>query len=476
MGRTRRIAVTAIVLALLPVAACRLHKPRTDLAPPMTVPAAFSSSGEAEGPERWWETFGDPALVELVERALSDNLDIRLAWSRLDQARALAVQAGAGLYPTLGATAGASRTRTEVYVPGGTAVAHTNVFSVGGVAGYEIDLWGGIRSGRDAAAADAAASAEDLQSAAITVAATVADVWYALTDQRAQRRLLDEQIEVGRTFLDLTELRFGQGLGSALDVYQQRTQLASTKSQIPLVELRIGVLEHQLAVLLGEPPGADLPVPADALPELPPLPSTGLPADLLARRPDVRAAQLRVTSADNRVGVAIAGLLPTLRLSATGSYSGSSISDIFDLRFWSIAADVFAPIFEGHRRTAEVDRARAASGELLTAYAQAVLRSFQEVEDALVQEQRQREFLASIKDQVALADATLREARLQYANGLGEYLNVLTALSALQRLQRDRLSAEQQLMAFRIQLYRALAGSWPADLTRPELPDSGEDE
>jgi outer membrane protein TolC len=245
---------------------------------------------------------------------------------------------------------------------------------------------------------------------------------------------------------------------------------------VPLVESRVGVLENQLAVLLGEPPGTQIARPPAALPALPPLPSTGLPAELLARRPDVRAAQLRVMSADNRVGVAIAALLPTLTLSATGSYSGRSIAEIFDLRFWSIAADVFAPIFEGHRRTAEVDRARAVLRELLTAYTQAVLRAFQEVEDALVQERRQRDFLVSLDEQVSLAEATLREARLQYANGLGEYLNVLTALSALQRLERDRLTAQQQLVAFRIQLYRALAGSWPADLIRKELPGSGEGE
>jgi outer membrane protein TolC len=234
------------------------------------------------------------------------------------------------------------------------------------------------------------------------------------------------------------------------------------------------VLRHQLAILLGRPPAAELGVADAALPVLPALPETGLPAELLARRPDVRAAQRRVNAADYRLGVAIANLLPTLSLSATGSYSGDQISNVFDTRMWSIAADVFGPIFEGHRRRAEVDRTRAVVADALAAYGQAVLGAFQEVEDALAQEREQIAFLTSLQEQVELAEATLREARLQYANGLGDYLNVLTALATVQRLERDELTARQQLVAFRIQLYRALAGTWPQGITRPEQTQTGD--
>ncbi len=463
------------VCSLLPcLASCVVHPAEPIAPPPVVIPQAFSQQAKVQAPDRWWTAFDAPELDSMVESALAGNLNLQAAWARLDQARAIAVQAGAARYPSLSGGATASRTRVDIPAAGPvpSSVARENVFGLSLAAGYEVDLWGRIRSQTDAAAADAAASRQDLETAAITLAAAVGDTWFAIAEQLAQRELLAEQVRVSKVFLELAQLRRGQGQGSALDVYQQRTQLAATEGQVPLIELRLGVLEHQLAVLLGRAPNSELPVPAADLPALPPMPDAGLPAELLDRRPDVRAARLRVESADLRVGVAVANLLPSLRLTAAGGYEGGQISDLFDARFWTLASDLTAPLFEGGRRRAEVDRARAALDEVVQFYGQTVLRALQEVEDALHAERHQREYVASLTEQVRLAGATLDEARMRYANGLSDYLNVLTSLAALQRLERDHLAARQQLISIRIQLYRALAGSWPEELTRTgEVPD-----
>jgi NodT family efflux transporter outer membrane factor (OMF) lipoprotein len=304
----------------------------------------------------------------------------------------------------------------------------------------------------------------------MTLAAQVAETWFSLLEQQAQAKLLDEQQETGRTFLELTQLRFSQGLASALDVYQQRQQLAATRSEVPLVEAGREVFRHQLAVLIGDPPRALTPPERDTLPPLPPLPPTGLPSDLLTRRPDVRSAHLRLAAADHRVAAAVADRLPALRIGAETGYESrdfDEIENLFDNWIWSLFANITWPVFDGGRRKAEVDRNKAIVKESLGAYGQVMLLALQEVEDALIQERKQAEFLVDLERQVQLARDTLREARMRYANGLSDYLPVLAALESLQTVERSLIVAERQLLSFRLQLYRALGGSWTVELEPP---------
>ncbi|GAH86843.1 unnamed protein product, partial [marine sediment metagenome] len=205
-------------------------------------------------------------------------------------------------------------------------------------------------------------------------------------------------------------------------------------------------------MLIGQPPRAELELPAASLPTVEELPTTGLPAELLRRRPDVQAAQLRLAAADLRTAVAAAELLPALRLTGGAGYQSGQLHDLFRDGLWGIAAGLAAPLFEGGRLRAEVERAEAVVAERLSEYEQVVLLAFREVEDALVQEARQREFLTSLDEQVRLARSTLQEAQQRYAHGLNDYLPVLTALQDLQRLQRRRLAAHRELVSFRIRL------------------------
>ncbi len=458
-----------MVSAFLPLGGCRIHTVEKDPPPPVEVPRRFSGGGRGlPSPDPWWKDFGDPDLAKMIQDTLSGNLDLKGAWARLEQARALARKAGAPLWPSIQISGNVSRTH-QTFLGGGAFGNFsftTDQYTLTAAASYELDLWGKLRDRRSAALLDMGASRKDLEAMAMSLSAQVADTWFQLREARAQVRLLHSQIETSRALLDLVKRRFGQGLATALDVSQQKQQVASLLSQVPPVESRLQVLRHQLNLLRGKPPNApDLPGEESAdLPEPPPLPPTGLPADLLVRRPDVAAARLRVTAADHRLGAAIAEHLPSIQLTPRAGYQAPNARDLFQSWIWSLAAGFTAPFFEGGRIQAEVERTRAVKLELLQAFGKTFLQALGEVEDALVRERKQREYLAALDRQLRAARSNLEEARRRYLHGLNDYLPVLTALSTCQQVQRALITAKRDLLSYRIQLYRALGGDWTGRL------------
>ena len=312
----------------------------------------------------------------------------------------------------------------------------------------------------------------DLESIAMSIAAQVTEVWVSLIEQISKRTLLQSQLKTNETYLDLVELRFGRGLASSLDVYQQRQQLASLRSRMPLIEAQIRVLKHQINILLGKSPESVIGPISSLLPELWPQPATGIPADLITRRPDIQAAQMRVSSADERVGAAIADRFPALRLSAGTGYTAGSLSELFDNWIWNIAGSVSATIWDGHRKNREVKRTKGAVAEQVALYERAVLTALREVEDALIQEEKQRIYVEKLGLQGELARKTLTEARQRYTNGLSDYLPVLTALQTHQENESNLLTAQKQLLSYRIQLCRALGGTWTAEIKKAPIKDN----
>lgn len=431
--------------------------------------------GPVAAPDRWWTAFDDPALTATLDRLLAANLDLAQAYSRLAQSRAIAAQQGAARLPALnvGAGAGASRRYVQQFAPGpgGAPAVVTEAdtfeqYSLSAAAQYEVDLWDRYGALARAAELDVAASRLDLEALAITLTAQAADLWYALIEARATEALLQSQIATNETLLDLARFRFSEGLAAAADVLQQEQLLLTTRRQLPGVQARRATLEHQLAVLLGRPPGegAGLAGAGAALPDPPPLPAAGLPAELLVRRPDIRAAQARVAAADERVGAAIAGRLPTITLGASTGFEATSFADLLDRWVWSLTGNLLAPIFDGGRRAAEVERSEAALRGALAAFTQAALRAFAEVEDALVLEARQAETLERLEAELAVGRQLYEQARARYVEGLTDYLPVLSALQGVQRAELSLLAARRQRIAYRIQLHRALGGTWTADL------------
>jgi len=456
-----RPTIAVLTALLLGVYACSPFAPASRPTAYDLLPRTYTLYPvKAPDPSPWWYALDSAELNQLLQQAFTGNLSLQQAWARMEQARALAVQAGADLYPDLNATG--STTHARQHSANGTAETFTTrQYAIGLSTQYEIDLWGRIRSQENAAALTAEAAREDWNTTVIALAADVAATWARILAQQSQLRLLQKQLETNLTYLELVELRYRKGIVSGLDVFQQQQIVEGVQSQIPLAQAQEQLYHNQLALLLGQAAGrrldiqtADLPVPTQ-------VPAAGLPADLLANRPDVRAAGRRLEAADWELAAARANRLPAVSLTGTARYGPADIDVMLDNWIVSLAGNLTAPLLDGGRRAAEVDRVRATIDENLAAYRETVLTALREVEDALVAEHFQRRHIGALERQLEAARHALVEARELYRKGVDDYLPVLTQLLAVQGLERDLITQKAQLLIDRIDLYSALGGSWP---------------
>jgi len=345
-----------------------------------------------------------------------------------------------------------------------TTVGHS--YSLGLAASYELDLWGRIQSSRDAAAFEAQASEQDLQATALTLSAQVAGTWYQLVEQYGQLDILDEQIINNKKVFELVNLQLRTGQVGISDMLQQRQLIESNQGERDLALAQAAVLEQQLAILLGYPPQQNVAQRVGKLIDLPPIPQLGLPAELIQRRPDIRSAFFTVKAANSDLAAAIADRFPQLSFSADLKTTGVHTRDLFSNWLATLASNLVAPIVDGGLLKAEVDRTRAAAAEALNSYGQTILEALGEVETALVQEQRQRDFIVSIDKQLTLAGQVIERLRDRYLQGSVDYQRVLDALLSFQELQRSLLTARQNLVQYRIDLCLALGTGWT--LAQPE--------
>ncbi len=440
---------------------CAVHEVR-EPALPFEAPERFTGADDGPATERWWTSFGMPALDALVDEAVEKNLDLKRAIARVRQAEAVLAGAEGALLPTLQAQAGVGGARTVINLgePIGVKSNEAASFGLGVSASWEVDLWGRLRHLEDAAEFDVAASRADLSAVAQSIAARVTEAFLQLKGETALLELLENQDKLAEKFISIFEARQKQGLGTSLEVHQQRQQKASIRAQMPLAEARRTLQIQQLALLLGRPPGAlDVDMSTSTWPSPPP-PATGLPSQLLARRPDVRAAMLRVMAADHRVGQAIAARYPSLSLSGSTGFQSPDLLDLFGRWVWNLASNLVAPLFDGQRREAEVKRTEAVLNELVNAYGQTVLTALSEVEGALVHETRQREHISLLEEQLSFARLAFTEAERRYNQGLASYLDVLTTQRSVEQSEVALLTARRQLLSARVQLHRALGGTW----------------
>jgi multidrug efflux system outer membrane protein len=432
------------------------------------VPATYSIKDTVTEPrQRWWETFGDDELNGFVEEALSGNQTLAAYWARFGKARALAVKAGADAFPDISGEASASYARIRTNGDSSAQTTENKDYSLGLVASYEVDLWGRVRAETMSADLAAAASRQDLNGAAITIAAEVAERWARILSQRQQKVLLQRQLAANETYLDLVELRFRKSQASALDVMQQRQLVERVKAQVPLIDLEERLLLDELAVLMGRQPYNGAIFERQALPELAAPPSAGIPAQLLEFRPDILAAYKRLSAADQDLAAARADRLPALRLTGSAAYSSTELDQLFDNWLLNLAAGVTAPLIDGGRRKAEVSYAESGVQELLAEYRQTVLNAVREVESALVREEKLRENITGIENQLKAAQAALEEAGFRYTNGLIDYLPVLTQLLSVQNLELDLIARRTELLIARMDLYRAIGSTWTDELESP---------
>lgn len=280
-----------------------------------------------------------------------------------------------------------------------------------------------------------------------------------MQEQAATLQLLQQQIEVASTLLELTELRFSLGRGSAVDVLQQRQQVAALQSQIPSARSLLMISLQELSILIGVP--GEFPIkPSGQLAELPPFPKVISPQLLIKSRPDLASLMLQLQAAEYDIAVAVADRLPRLVITPSYEWATTKISTFFHQEILNLIANLTAPLFDGGRRHYEVERRKAVVREIFAAFNAAYLKAILEIENALVQEKEQVKLMKILEQQLALAQKTLAESKSRYVNGLNDYLNVIVALQNLQNLQRQKIIEQKKLLLFRAQLYRAMGGEW----------------
>jgi NodT family efflux transporter outer membrane factor (OMF) lipoprotein len=405
----------------------------------------------------WWTAFGDEQLNALMETTLAGNLSIEQAAARLRQAEASAVKSGAARFPSLTGS-GEGETTTTGYR--NSTINTADNYSLGLKASYELDLWGRVASTRKAALRSMDSSRYDLQTAAMTIAAETVDAYFEWQLLNARLALLTEQLDSRRNMLSVIEERFKTSSSDALDVLNQREAVASAEAAIPPVRASLQAAYNALAILTGRPPQTDLGLAVKTLPELPARPAAGLPADLLAMRPDLQSAWADLGQADWNVRAAQAARLPAITLTGSINTSDEDVDNLFDNWISNLAAGLALPLIDGGSLRAEVRRTKAVSDEQVAAYRETVYEAFAEVEDAISAEQNQQERLEALARQSEFSKAAAEETYRRYTRGLETYYDALNSRTSYQTQQVSELIARTDLIAARVQLCRVLGGNW----------------
>ncbi len=432
---------------------------------PAAMPATFPSQGESSATmatksERpWWENFQSKDLNALVEKSLTTNFDILTAYAKLRQSEAVTKRATAGLFPTLNFDGDAS-TRRNVstnHKNDTTTDQTTNGYGLGLAASFEIDLWGRVQSEREAELLRTKATEYDLQTAAMSMAAEVADAWVSLLGNRQDLAVLEAQIAINEDLVALQTVRFNNGLGTSLELLQQKELLASVHAEVPDLKQEAVALRNSLAILQGTLPGAGLKIDeAAALPELEAMPEPGLPVQLLDSRPDVAAAWANLAASDWDVSAAHANRYPALRLSASGVYEAAESTFLVTNWISSLAAALTMPLFDGGALAAEEARTKAQSDIELQTYAKTVASAIEEVDNALANDAGESRKLHLLEKQFEFASAAMVEARNSYLGGVSTFLNYITELKNVQSLERAIARQKTQVVRSRVALYRSL--------------------
>lgn len=465
----RSAQVTALAgagVCVLLLAGCVGSAPPATTRLPVEVPARFDAVSLTNAfPETGWlEDFDDPAARALVAEALAHNHDLAAAAARVEMAAAQWRQAGAARWPRLGASAAGSRRSTVSDFGGVTRREETDQFNLGLNLAWEIDLWGKLANRVRAARADYEAETNLWQAARLSLAARTLKAWFSAIELELQTQLARETLEVFENTRQVVEGSYKRGLANrALDVRLARANVEAARATWETRRRQRDAAVRALEVLLGRYPREALALGTN-LPSLKREVPPGLPSELLARRPDLRAAERELAAALERAGAARKDLLPTLSLSASGGGASGQLRDLLDSDrlFWNLAANLAQPVFEGGRLRAGVDLAEAATRQALSRYAQTVLNAFREVETALAAEtylRREEEALSRAAEESIGAEQL---AWQQYQRGLVDIITVLESQRRAFSARSNLLSVRNARLQNRLDLYLALGGDFTA--------------
>ncbi|HEY5265102.1 MAG TPA: efflux transporter outer membrane subunit [Steroidobacteraceae bacterium] len=432
------------------------HRPKFDAA------ANYKESGDwkpsepndvlSRGP--WWEIYKDDALNRLEVRIDISNENVKAAAAAFDQSRALVAQARSGFWPTVAASVGRQR-GAEGDLPART----TN--SAGLSANWDLDIWGEIRRNTESNRASAQASAAALAAARLSAQAELAADYFELRAQDQLQKLLDDTVVAEQLSLKIADSRYRFGVAARADVVSAQAQLLSSQAQQVNAGIQRAVLEHAIAVLIGQQPAAFSLGPSSLRTDVPTVP-VGIPSTLLERRPDVAQAERKVAAANAQIGVATAAFFPNLTLTGTDDYAGSAMSRLIRTsnRIWAIGPSLAETLIDGGLRRAQLAQARAAYEGSVDSYRQTVLAGFQQVEDDTVT-------LRVLEQQAVIEDAAVAAAREaekltlnQYKAGTVPYSSVITAQTTRLASEETALSVLSSRLQASVALIEALGGGW----------------
>jgi NodT family efflux transporter outer membrane factor (OMF) lipoprotein len=413
---------------------------------------------------KWWEIFGDPELNGLEDQIATSNQTLKVAEARFREARAAIRFNRASQFPTISTAPSAAYTKNSDYSPGFPSKvqqASTGDFVLPFDLSYELDLWGRVRRTVAAAREEAQATAADYETAKLSLEAEVAMDYFELRSADAQKQLLDGTVKAYTDNLQLTTHRFKGGAAPRSDVAQAQTQLDTTRVQDTDVTVQRAQFEHAIAILIGKPP-AEFSLAEAPLKTQPPNIPTGLPSELLQRRPDIAAAERRMAEANQQIGIARAAYFPTVTLNGTAGFAGTQGSNWFTWPggFWAVGPALAETLFDAGRRRATSESARANYDASVATYRQTSLTAFQEVEDNLAalrilqnEAQQQDQAVASSKDSLQLFTN-------RYGGGVETYLQVITAETTELANERNAIDILRRRMDASVLLVKALGGGW----------------
>jgi len=444
--------------------------------PELAMPAAWQSAtpfhaaqpADAAMKGNWWEVFHDGELNRLEQLALSRNQSLQVALARFEQARAQVDVTAAGLFPTLGLSAGAARQKSSAdrplssySTPNYSVVQNNN--QVGFAVSYEADLFGRVRSTVAAANASAEQAAADLENTRLLLLTQLAADYFNLRELDSEIDVLRQGIVLQQKALDFIQSRHELGVASGLDLAQQQSVLDASRTQLELLQVQRSQFQHALATMTGTPAPEFVLAPALVAMTAPVLPA-GVPSELLQRRPDVASSERAIAAANANIGVARAAYFPSMSLQANGGWNSNAMGNLLSAPslLWSLGASFTQTLFDAGKTKAAVRIAEAGYTASVASYRQSVLVAMQEVEDGI-------DGMATLGRAASQAEASVRSSQRvldlsndRYSGGLDTYLNVITAQQTLLSNQRQAVKIRGQQMLTSVFLIKALGGGWHA--------------